>query len=134
MKKKKQTALAVAIIIVVAAAIVAYAVYAVISAKPSTWQIDATLSNTGIQDTTEFVMNNPWRIEWIINKQNDNLFVLVAAIKNGTLYSPVADASETDTNTTQGILPVPYTGTFIIRVIVSSDTEWTLYIEEFKPA
>jgi hypothetical protein len=136
MKKKKQTALAVAITIIVAAAIVAYAV---ISAKPinrsiGTLQIDARLSNTGTQDTTEFVMNTTWRIEWIINKQNDNLFFLAALIKNGTGYSPVADTSETDTNTTRGILPVPYTGTFIIRVIASSDTEWTLYIEEIKPA
>jgi hypothetical protein len=136
MKKEKQTALAVAITIIVAAAIVAYAV---ISAKPinrsiGTLQIDARLSNTGTQDTTEFVMNTTWRIEWIINKQNDNLFFLAALIKNGTGYSPVADTSETDTNTTRGILPVPYTGTFIIRVIASSDTEWTLYIEEIKPA
>jgi hypothetical protein len=64
MKKEKQTALAVAIIIIVAAAVVAYAIYAVISAKPGTWQIDATISNTGIQDTTEFVMNDTWRIKW----------------------------------------------------------------------
>jgi hypothetical protein len=133
MKKEKQAALAVAIIIIVVAAIVAYAVYAVIYAKPSTWQIDATISSTGIQDTTEFVMNNTWRIEWIINKQGDNLFVVVAAVKNGTEYYPVADASEADVNATRGVLPVFYTGTFIIRVITSSDTEWTLYIEEFKP-
>jgi hypothetical protein len=131
MKKEKQTALVVAIIIIIAAAIIAYTV---ISAKPGTWQIDAPISNTGIQDTTEFVMNNTWRIAWIINKQNDNLFFLAVSIKNGTGYSSVADASETDTNTTRGILPVPYKGTFIIRVVASSETEWTLYIKEFKPA
>ena len=133
MKKKKQTTLAVAIITIVAAAIVAYAVYAVISAKPSTWQIEDRLSNTGTQDTTEFIINNTWRIDWIVNKQYDN-FVLVVFIKNGTGYSSVATASQTDTNTTQGILPVPYTGTFVIRVLTSDDTAWTLYIEEFKPA
>ena len=79
-------------------------------------------------------MNNAWRIEWIFNKQSNNLFLVAAAIKNGTKYYPVGDASETYTNTTRGILRVPYTGTFIIRVITSSDTEWTLYIEELKPA
>jgi len=134
MRKKKQSALAVTIIIIVAAAIVAYAVYAVISAKPSTWQIYARLSNSGNQDSTEFVTNNMWRIEWIINKQNDNLFFVAAFIKSDTGYSPVAEASEADTNTTRGVLPVPYTGTFVIRVIASNDTEWTLYVEEFKPA
>jgi hypothetical protein len=70
----------------------------------------------------------------VINKQSENLFLVAAAIKNGTEYYPVVDASETYTNTTRGILPVPYTGTFIIRVVTSSDTEWTLYIEEPKPA
>ena len=134
MKKKKQTAIGVAIIILVAAAIVAYAVYAVISAKPSTWLIDATVSNKGHQDTTPFTINNMWRIAWVINKQNDNLFTLAVYVKNGTGYSWVTEASETDTNTTRGILPVPNTGTFVIRVVASDETEWTLYIEEFKPA
>jgi hypothetical protein len=131
MKKQKRVALALAIIILVTAAIVAYAV---ISAKPSTWQMDARLSNKGHQDTTAFTMNNTWRIAWIISKQNDNLFVLAVYMKNETGYSWVTDASETDTNTTRGILPVPYTGTFVIRVVASDDTEWTLVIEELKPA
>lgn len=133
MKKKKQTTLAVAIIIMVAAAIVAYAVYTVISAKPSNWQVEDRLSNTGTQDTTEFEMNNTWRIDWKINEQYDPFFVIVVFIKNATGYSSVATTSETDTNTTQGILPVPYTGTFVIRVLTQDDTTWTLYIEEFKP-
>ena len=131
MKKQKRVALALAIIILVTAAIVAYAV---ISAKPSTWQIGARLSNKGHQDTTAFTMNNTWRIAWIISKQNDNLFVLAVYMKNETGYSWVTDASETDTNTTRGILPVPYTGTFVIRVVASDETEWTLVIEELKPA
>jgi hypothetical protein len=130
-KKEKRVALSLAIIIIVAAAIVAYAV---ISAKPSTWLIDAQLSNSGHQDTTEFIMNNTWRIIWTINKQNDNLFILAVYMKNDTGYSWLTDTSETDTNTTQGILPVRYTGTFIIRVVASDETEWTLFIEELKPA
>lgn len=131
MNKEKQVALALAIIIIVAAAIVAYAF---ISARPRAWQIDARLSNNGTQDTTEFVMNNTWRIAWVINKQNDNLFVLAVYVKNDTGYSWVTDTSETGTNTAQGTLPVSYTGTFVIRVVASDETEWTLLIEEPKPA
>jgi hypothetical protein len=130
-KKEKQVALALAIIIIVIAAIAAYEV---ISARPSTWQIDDQLSNNGSQDTTAFMMNNTWAIAWKINKQNDNLFTVAVYMKNGTGYSWVTDGSETDTNTTQGVLPVPYTGTFVIRVVASNETEWTLLIEEFKPA
>jgi hypothetical protein len=130
-KKEKQTVLAVTIIIIVIAAVAAYEV---ISAKPSAWQTDASLSNSGSQDTTTFIMNNTWAVAWIINKQNDNLFTLAVYMKNDTGYFPVTDASETDTNTTRGVLPVPYTGTFVIRVIASSDTQWTLLIEELKPA
>jgi hypothetical protein len=131
MKREKQVALVLAIIIIVAVAIAAYAV---ISAKPSTWQIDAQLSNNGSQDTTEFMMNNTWRIAWIINNQNNNLFILAVYMKNDTGYSEVTDTSETDTNMTRGILPVPYTGSFVIRVVASNETEWTLLIEEPKPA
>jgi len=133
-KKDKQIALALAIIVIFAAAIAAYAI---ITAKPSTWQPVAQLSHTGIQNTTEFVMNNTWRIKWAITKQDDNLFVLAVSMKNATDdtgYSWVTEASETDTNATQGILPVPYTGTFAIRVLASDTTEWLLIIEEFKPA
>jgi hypothetical protein len=54
-------------------------------------------------------------------------------MRNVTGYSEVANAAETDTNTTQGVLPVPYTGTFIIRVIASDETQWTLLIEELRP-
>jgi hypothetical protein len=130
-KKEKQTILAVTIIIIVIAAVGAYEA---ISAKPSIWQIDARISNSGSQDTTAFIMNNTWAIAWIINKQSDNLFTLAVYMKNDTGYFPVTDASETDTNSTTGILPVSYTGTFIIRVIASSETQWTLQIEELKPA
>ncbi len=130
MKREKQITLALEIIIMVAVVI---ATYAAISAKPSTWQIDARLSNSGNQDTTEFVMNNTWRIAWTINKQTDNLFVLAVYMKNDTGYSWVTDTIESDTNTTQGILSVPHTGTFIIRVVATNETEWTLLIES-KPA
>jgi hypothetical protein len=131
MKKAKQDALVLAIIIIVAVAIVAYVI---VSAKPGTWQLDTTISNAGYQDTTPFTMNNTWRIAWVINKQNDNLFTAAVYMKNGTGYSWVTDCSEMDTNTTQGLLPVPYTGTFVIRVVASNETEWTLLIWELVPS
>jgi hypothetical protein len=128
-KKKKQVTMALLAIIAVAAAIAAYAI---ISAKPGNWQLLAQVSNSGHQDTTEFTMNNTWRVVWVINKQNDNLFVLAVYIKTSTGYSWLADTSEADTNSTQGVLPVLETGTFVIRVVASDDTEWTLSIEELK--
>jgi hypothetical protein len=131
MKKKHQVALALSIIIIVAAAVA----YEFISAKPGTWQLDAQLSGSGTQDTTEFIMDNVWRVEWVINMQNDPLFILEVYRKNDTGgYSWVTDASATDVSAAQGILPVFSTGTFAMRVIASNETEWTLLIEELKPA
>lgn len=132
MKKKQQVALALAIIIIVAAAVA----YEFISAKPSTWHVVAPpLSGSGTQDTTEFIMDNTWRVEWVINRQNDPLFILEVHRKNDTGgYSWVTDVSATDVSAPQGILPVPYTGTFVMRVIASNETEWTLLIEEREPA
>jgi hypothetical protein len=130
-KKEKQAALALAVIVIV---IVAIAAYEVISAKPSTLHIDMVLTNSGSQDTTEFTINNTWAVAWKINNQSDNLFLLsVFYLRNVTIFSEVANAAETDTNLTQGVLPVPYTGSFIIRVIASNDTQWTLVIEELMP-
>jgi hypothetical protein len=131
MKKKKQVALALAIIIIVAAAVA----YEFISAKPSTWHVVAPpLSGIGTQDIAPFTMDNMWGVGWAINMQNDPLFILSVYVKNDTGVFLVADTSETVTNTTHGILPVFITGTFVMRVITSNETEWTLLIEELNPA
>jgi hypothetical protein len=130
-KKEKQGALAAVIIIIAVAAVVAYAV---MSAKPLTWQTDDTLSSSGIHDSTEFTMDNLWRVAWNIS-QTDPIFVLAVYMKNSTGgYSWVADTTGMTTDSTQGILPVPYTGTFVMRVIASNDTQWVLYIQEPKTA
>ena len=126
MKKKHQVALALAIIIIVAAGVA----YEVISAKPGTWQVDARLSGSGTQDIAPFTMNNTWRVGWIINMQNDPLFILSVYVKNDTGVFWVADTSETYTNNTVGILSEFYTGTFVMRIVTSNETEWTLLIEE----
>jgi hypothetical protein len=127
-KKEKLVALALTIIIIIIAA-ATVAAYEVISAKPGTLQIDNQISSSGSQDTTEFTIYHTWAIAWKISRP-DNLFTLAVYIKSGTDYSLVTDTSETDTNTTHGILPVPNTGTFVIRVIASDATEWILIIEE----
>jgi len=131
MKKKQQVALALAIIIIVAAAVA----YEFISAKPSTWHVVAPpLSGSGTQDTTEFTMDDMWRVGWAINMQNDPLFILEVYRKNDTgEYSWVTDVSATEVSAAQGILPVFYTGTFVMRVTTSNETEWTLLIEELNP-
>ncbi len=131
MKKKHQDIVLTLVIITMVATVIAYAV---ISAKPSVWQVDAQLSGVGNQDTTEFTMNNVWRVEWIITRQNDPMFILEVHRKNDTGgYSWVTDVSATEVSAAQGTLPVFYTGTFVIRVIASDDTQWTLVIEERVP-
>jgi hypothetical protein len=130
-KKERRVAYVFGIVVIAIAAIVAYAV---ISEKPPEWQLDARVSNSGHQDTTELMMNNTWRIVWVVNKQSDNMFIVAVYMKNATGYSWLTDMSEEDTNSTQGVLPLLHTGTFVIRVIASDDTQWTLFIEELKPS
>lgn len=132
MKKKHQVALALSIIIIVAAAVA----YEAISAKPITWQTVDTLSSSGTQDIAPFTIDNVWRVAWKIS-QEDPAFVLAVYMKNDTggYSDEVAQTSYMDTNSTQGILPVVHTGTFVMRVVVSSnDTQWVLYIQEPNPA
>lgn len=79
-------------------------------------------------------MDNMWRVGWAINMQSDPLFILEVYRKNDTGgYSWVTDVSASDVSAAQGILPVFYTGTFVMRVITSNETEWTLLIEELNP-
>jgi len=133
MKKKRLVTLSLSILII-GAVVAAFIAMKNAPAQTGAWQQSPPISGTGRQDTTEFVMNNQWRIIWTIQNQTTNLFLVAVYAKNGTGYSPIADADESDTNATQGILPVDYTGRFIIRVVTSDDTEWTLHIQEFvKP-
>jgi hypothetical protein len=130
---KKNTEIALALLLVITLVGVAVVVY-VAGRNPPTqsfdWHVAAQISGAGRQDTTAFSMNNPWRVAWSIQKQSDNFFLLAVYIKNGTGYSSIAEADETETNTTQGFVPVSYTGSFVIRVIAMNETEWTLQIQE----
>ena len=113
---------------------IAFAAYIVTNTKPArtgAWQTVQKISNTGKQDTTEFSMNNPWRIIWKMDNYTSTLFLVAVYEKGSTGYSAVAEADYTDTNSTTGILPVQYTGSFVIRVVTMDDTEWTLQIQEF---
>ena len=137
MKKNMEIALTLLLVIaLVGVAVVAYVAGRNPPTQSFTWQVAAQISGTGNQDTTEFSMNNPWRVAWSIQKQSDSFFFLAVYIKNGTEYSPIAEADATETNTTQGFVPVSYTGSFVIRVIAMNETEWTLQIQEpvVKPA
>jgi len=125
---KKNTEIALALLLVMAmigVAIVAYVTEGNPPPQTFDWQAVAQISGAGRQDTTEFSMNNPRRVAWSIQKQSDNFFLVAVYIKNGTGYSPIAEADETQTNTTQGFVPVSYTGSFVIRVIAMHETEWT---------
>jgi hypothetical protein len=111
---------------------IAFAAYIVTNtARARAWQTAQEISNTGKQDTTEFSMNNPWRILWKMDNYTSTLFLVAVYEKSGTGYSVVAEADYADTNSTTGILPVQYTGSFVIRVVTMDDTEWTLAIQEF---
>jgi len=131
-KRKKQGALAAVIIVIAVAAVIAYAV---MSAKPLTWQNDGPpLSSSGSQDIAPFTMNNTWRVAWKISPM-DPIFVLAVYQQNSTGgFSWVADTGVMTTNSTQGFLSVYYTGTFVMRVVASNDTQWVLYIQEPKTA
>lgn len=132
-KKEKQGVLVGVIIVIAVAAVIAYAV---MSAKPVTWEtVGEPFSSSGTQDIAPFTMDDMWRVAWKIN-QTDLAFVLAVYMENGTGgYDWVADTSYLTTNSTQGFLPVSHTGTFVMRVVVSSnDTQWVLILQEPKPS
>lgn len=128
--KKKNRLLALSLLIV-AIGTVAYAIIKNPFAQTGEWQIAKSISNVGTQQTTEFTIDNQWRIVWSIQNRSANLFVVAVYMNSSSGYSSIAEADATDTNATVGVLPVDYTGSFVIRVITLSDTEWTLLIEEF---
>jgi hypothetical protein len=99
------------------------------------WQTAGEISGKGKQDTTEFNVNNKWRVIWKID--NDTYDFLVAVyIKDSGGYSPIPETETyaADVNSTIGVISVDYTGTFVIRVITPDDIAWSLKIQEFtKP-
>jgi hypothetical protein len=111
---------------------IAFAVY--ISNNNAIWQTAGEISGKGNQDTTEFVVSNKWRVIWKID--NDTYDFLVAVyIKDSGGYSVVAEAYAGDMNSTIGVIPVDYTGSFVIRVVTPDDIGWSLKIQEFtKPS
>ena len=99
------------------------------------WQTAGEISGKGKQDTTEFNVSNKWRVIWKID--NDTYDFLVAVyIKDSSGYSviPETETYAADINSTIGVIPVDYTGSFIIRVVTPDDIAWSLKIQEFtKP-
>jgi hypothetical protein len=106
-----------------------------ISNNNAVWQTAGEISGKGKQDTTEFNVSNKWRVIWKID--NDTYDFLVAVyIKDSDGYSPIPETETyaADVNSTIGVIPVDYTGSFIIRVVTPDDIGWSLRIQEFtKP-
>ena len=119
-----------ALLIVVIGVVVA--VY--IANNNAVWKTAGEISGKGSQDTTEFNVSNKWRVIWKID--NDTYDFLVAVyIRDNSGYSEVAVTYALDMNSTVGVIPVDYTGSFIIRVVTPDDIGWSLKIQEFtKPA
>jgi hypothetical protein len=131
-KKKRRIALLLSVIVTVAVvAAVAYLLVRNPFAPTGAWQLSSQVSGVGPQDTTNFTMNNQWRIIWSIQNRTFNLFIIDVYVRNGTSYSPIADDDESDTTALQGVIQVNYEGNFFIRVIAASDQEWNLQIEQF---
>jgi hypothetical protein len=129
---KKRSLAFLVVIAVIGAAVAAYAIVRNPFAPTGTWQLSSQISGTGTQETTEFTINTQWRILWNITKQTANFFIVDVYAKNGSgNYSLIVDADASDTGATQGLLQVDYTGSFVIRVVAASDTEWSLRIIEF---
>jgi hypothetical protein len=129
--KDRTVIIAALLIIVVGTAI---AVYVGTSSKPTvtgSWQTEATISNKGTLYTDPFDMDHPWRIHWTMDQNPSNNFLVSVHMKNGTRDSIVTDTYAGDTNSTSGILPVSYTGNFVIYVETADDTAWTLQIQQF---
>lgn len=133
MKKKQLTpALALLVItITVGGAVAAYIASKNTPAQTGTWQLYNQVSGVGTDATTEFTMNSSWRTLWTVKNPPYNLFIVTAYLNVGGKYSPIAEEDGSDTNATQGILQVNSTGSFVVRVVAMSATEWSLRIEKF---
>lgn len=125
----KKTPMAFLLVIVIIGATV-YFITRGPSAQTRTWQSFDQISGAGTQDITELNMSDQWRVVWNIGKRTAPLFIIAVYSKTGTQYPQVAEDDQSDTNATEGILLMNSTGSFIIRVVAASDTEWNLRIEE----
>jgi hypothetical protein len=113
--------------------VIGIAVAVSIANNNAVWQTAGEISGKGKQDTTEFNVNNKWRVIWKIDNDTYDFLIVAVYIKDSGGYSVVAETAA-DINSTIGVIPVDYTGSFIIRVVTSDDIGWSLKIQEFtKP-
>lgn len=113
--------------------VIGIAVAVSIANNNAVWQTAGEISGKGKQDTTEFNVNNKWRVIWKIDNDTYDFLIVAVYIKDSSGYSVVAETAA-DINSTIGVIPVDYTGSFIIRVVTSDDIGWSLKIQEFtKP-
>jgi hypothetical protein len=130
--KKRPLAFLLAIIIICAAA-ATYLITRNPSAQTREWQLSTQMAGAGTQDTTEFNMSSQWRITWNIQKRTGPLFIIAVYSKTDSGYPLFWEDDESDTTATEGVLLMNSTGTFLVRVVAVSDTEWSLRIEEYAP-
>ena len=128
MKKKELAALALFIIVI--GAVVAFVIIRNPFAQTGTWKLFSQVSGAGTRETTGFNMSDQWCVAWSIANQTTraDYFIITVYARNDSGFSPIAEADESDTNATEGILPVDYMGSFVIRVVAPDDTEWSLQI------
>jgi hypothetical protein len=132
LKKKELVALSLSIVIIGAAA--ALVIIKNPFVQTGTWRLFSQVSGAGTRETTEFNMSNQWCIAWSIGNRTANYFIVTVYARNDSGYSRITETDESDTNATEGILPVDYTGSFVIRVVAADDTDWSLRILQFvKP-
>jgi hypothetical protein len=121
------------VIIIICAAAATYLITRNLSAQTRAWQLSTQMSCAGTQDTTEFNMSNQWRIIWNIQKRTGPLFIIAVYSKTDSGYPLFYEDDESDTTATDGTLLMNSTGTFLVRMVALSDTEWNLRIEEYAP-
>ncbi len=113
--------------------VIGIAVAVSIANNNAVWQTAGEISGKGKQDTTEFNVSNKWRVIWKIDNDTYDFLIVAVYIKDSSGYSVVAETAA-DINSTIGVIPVDYTGSFIIRVVTPDDIAWSLKIQEFtKP-
>jgi hypothetical protein len=128
MKKKELAALSLSIVVI--GAVAAFVIIRNPFAQTGTWELFSQVSGAGTRETTEFNMSDRWCVAWSIGNQSTraNYFIVTVYARNDGGFSPIIETDESDTNATEGILPVDYMGSFVIRVVAADDTEWNLRI------
>lgn len=127
------------VIIILAAVVIAVVIilsFLFIVLRPSQgkdWYFFDYLSGQGDYESPTFTLQNQWRVRWAYrNSTAFNLFGAFVYGKLGITFSPILSVTQDDTNETNGVLDVNYTGSFYIRVISVDSVHWNMTVEEYR--